>query len=407
MEAAENMQDPILRNNDLFSEKLFEIMRVLCPALDDLELYEFRYCLENITPDQGWQALELISKAEIEQMVNDPAFYSAIELRPKQENRPIMDPRILSLLRMLFVGLVTQQYPADWVNEHFSFDPRGFYFIHRTEYYTESIIAHLGGKPFLAFERLQDQFQNIPAVGYKDFKKANEEVDQAFIKVVGELVEKMDTPILIAIAGQTAAGKTEIVERLQQAFQSTGKSLSGLEIDHFLTDRDYREAHGIDSLGQEALHFGMLTQALEDLRAGKAATTPQYDFISATSSHSLDGTLKPGREILRIEPADIIFMEGNFPFLLPEIAALTGIKVMYITDDAVRLKRKWRRDMDFRKKYELYYFLNRYFREQFLMAEQVYKPQLELCDLVVDTSRAEIWATPGIQPLLTASSNEN
>ena len=110
---------------------------------------------------------------------------------------------------------------------------------------------------------------------------------------------------------------------------------------------------------------------------------------------------------MRIEPADIIFMEGNFPFLLPEIAALTGIKVMYITDDAVRLKRKWRRDMDFRKKYELYYFLNRYFREQFLMAEQVYKPQMELCELVVDTSRVEIWATPGIQPLLTVTSNEN
>ena len=194
---------------------------------------------------------------------------------------------------------------------------------------------------------------------------------------------------------------------MQQAFQSTGKSISGLEIDHFLTDRDYREAHGIDSLGQEALHFEMLTQVLQDLRSGKVAITPQYDFISATSSHSLDGKLKPGRETQRIEPADVIFMEGNFPFLLPEIAALTGIKVMYITDDAVRLKRKWRRDMDFRKKYELYYFLNRYFREQFLMAEQVYKPQMELCDLVVDTTRAEIWANPEIQSLLTATSNEN
>lgn len=406
MEAVEHMQDPILRNNDLFSEKLFEKMRVLCPALNDLELYEFRYCLENITPDQGWQALELISKVEIEQMVNDPAFYSAIELRPKQENRPIMDPRILSLLRMLFVGLVTQQYPADWLNQHFTFDPRGFYFIHRTEYYTESIIAHLGGKPFLAFERLQDHFRNIPAVGYKDFKKANMEVDEAFIKIVGSLVEKMDTPILIAIAGQTAAGKTEIVERLQQAFKNTGKSLSGLEIDHFLTDRDYREAHGIDSLGPEALHFEMLTQALQDLRNGQAAITPQYDFISATSSHALDGKLKPGRETLRIEPADIIFMEGNFPFLLPGIAALTGIKIMYLTDDAVRLKRKWRRDMDFRKKYELHYFLNRYFREQFLMAEQVYKPQMELCDLVVDTSRAEIWATPTVQSICQQATNK-
>ena len=400
MEEVKDMQDPILKNNDLFSEKLFEKMVALCPALNDLELFEFRYCLENITPEPGWQSVELLSRHEIEQMVNSLAFYSSIQLKPKLDNHPIMDPQILSLLRMLFVGLVNGNYPTDWVDKHFTFDPRGFYFIHRTEYYTQDIIAHLGGKPFQAFDRWQDEFQNISAVGYKAFKKANEEVDGAFINIVQMLVEKIGTPILIAIAGQTAAGKTEIVERLQQAFQNTGKSLSGFEIDHFLTDRDYREAHGIDSLGQDALHFEMLTQVLEDLRAGKAAITPQYDFISATSSHSLDGKLKPGRETLRIEPADVIFMEGNFPFLLPGVAALTGIKVMYITDDAVRLKRKWRRDMDLRKKYELHYFLNRYFREQFLMAEQVYKPQMQLCDLVVDTSRAEIWVTPAVQTQL-------
>ena len=400
IEEVENMQDLILKDNSLFSEKLFEIMQALCPALNDLELYEFRYCLENITPDEGWRSVELKSRDEIEQEIVSLDFYSGIQLKPKQDNHLIMDPQILSLLRMLFVGLVTQHYPTDWVDTHFIFDPRGFYFIHRTEYYTGSIVAHLGGKPILTFEHLQDNFRNVTAVGYKDFKNANKEVDTAFIQIVHTLVEKMGTPILIAIAGQTAAGKTEIVERLQQAFQNTGKSLSGLEIDHFLTDRDYREAHGIDSLGQEALHFEMLTKALQDLREGKAAITPQYDFISATSSHSLDGKLKPGRETLRIEPADVVFMEGNFPFLLPGVAALTGIKVMYITDDAVRLKRKWRRDMDLRKKYELHYFLNRYFREQFLMAEQVYKPQMELCDLVIDTSRAEIWATPAIQGLL-------
>lgn len=400
MEIVEKMDDPTLKKNDLFSEKLLEKMRTLCPALNELELFEFRYCLENITPPQGWQTVELKSKDEIEQMIRNSDYYAGIQLKPRLDNRPIMDPQILSLLRMLFVGLVTQNYPMDWVENHFSFDPRGFYFIHRTEYYTESIVAHLSGKPFLTFERLQDNFRNVSDVGYKDFKIANKEVDEAFTMIIQTLVEKIGTPILIAIAGQTAAGKTEIVERLQQAFQNSGKSLSGLEIDHFLLDRDYREARGIDSLGQEALHFEMLTRALQDLREGKTAITPQYDFISATSSHSIDGKLKPGRDTLQIEPADVIFMEGNFPFLLPDVAALTGIKVMYLTDDAVRLKRKWRRDMDLRKKYELYYFLNRYFREQFLMAEQVYKPQMELCDLVVDTSRAEIWATPSVQSLL-------
>jgi len=59
-------------------------------------------------------------------------------------------------------------------------------------------------------------------------------------------------------------------------------------------------------------------------------------------------------------------MEGNFPFLLPEIVHLIGIKAMYLTDDAVRLKRKWKRDMDYRKKHELCYYLNRYLKGKIL-----------------------------------------
>jgi len=127
---------------------------------------------------------------------------------------------------------------------------------------------------------------------------------------------------------------------------------------------------------------------------------PRYDFISATSSHDLNGRLKDGCQMQTIQPADIIFMEGNFPFLDPDIAALIGIKAMYLTEDDVRLKRKWKRDMDYRKKYELYYFLNRYFREQFIMAEKVYRPQMALCDLIVDTTQASLWLLPELQTML-------
>ena len=87
-------------------------------------------------------------------------------------------------------------------------------------------------------------------------------------------------------------------------------------------------------------------------------------------------------------------MEGNFPFLLEEIAPLIGIKVVYLTGDEIRLKRKWRRDIDYRKKYDPNYFLNRFFRNQPLMAEKCYRPQMQICDLVVDTTGAAIWATP-------------
>ena len=77
-----------------------------------------------------------------------------------------------------------------------------------------------------------------------------------------------------------------------------------------------------------------------------------------------------------------------------------GIKVVYLTGDAIRMKRKWRRDIDYRKKYEPTYFRNRYFRGQFLMAQKCYRPQMQVCDLVVDTTGAAIWATPEIAEIL-------
>ena len=129
---------------------------------------------------------------------------------------------------------------------------------------------------------------------------------------------------------------------------------------------------------------------------GKGSALPRYNFIDGSSSHDLNGRLKPGRVPVEIEPADIIFIEGNFPFLIEEILHLIGIKVVYLTDDPVRMKRKWKRDIDYRKKYDPTYFRNRYFKDQFIMAQIAYHPQMEVCDMLVDTTGAALWTTPEI-----------
>ena len=207
----------------------------------------------------------------------------------------------------------------------------------------------------------------------------------------------MGTPIMLAIAGPTAAGKTEIVERLRSSFEECWQKTTSIEMDNFLTDRDYREEKGIHTQGKEALHFELLKKSLEQIRQGKKIIIPRYDFVYATSSHDLNGNLKPDGIPVEIEPADIIFIEGNFPFLLEEISHLIGIKVVYLTDDPVRMKRKWKRDIDYRKKYEPTYFRNRFFKDQFIMAQIAYIPQMEVCDMVVDTTGAALWVTPKLQ----------
>jgi len=301
---------------------------------------------------------------------------------------------------MLFVGLVTGDYPPEWVNTLFYFDLRGFFFLRRITYFTDEVLKHLGGRPYRQFEQKQKTFERLQDVGYKAVREANAEVDALFIESVKTLIASSGTPILLAIAGPTAAGKTEIVERLRCAFEQEGKQMAAIEMDNFLTDRDYREARGIHTQGAQALHFELLKQSLADITQGKKISIPRYDFIYATSSHDLDGNLKPDGVPIEIESADIIFIEGNFPFLLEEVAHLIGVKVVYLTDDPVRLKRKWKRDIDYRKKYEPTYFRNRYFKDQFIMAGFAYRPQMAMADMVVDTTGAALWTTPEIAEVL-------
>ena len=395
-------KNEILTNTEAFTELLYEKMQQINPGIAHMELYEFRYSLNNIFPESGtWASIVPESAVEIEKRVNSLDFYKNIKIKPRVDNRIILDPQITELTQKLLVGLVLDQYSVEWINEQFYFDIRGFYFLHRTTYFTDPIIEHFGGKPWRQFEPRQKSLEFWQDLGYKDFKQANREIDEKFIEVVQTLIEKKGIPVLLAIAGPTAAGKTEIVERLHQAFKQVSKKTTSIELDNFLTDRDYREEKGIHTLGREALHFNLLKQSLSDILQGREISIPRYDFIYATSSHDLNGNLKPDGKPICIEPADLIFMEGNSPFLFPEIAELIGIKVVYLTDDAIRLKRKWKRDIDYRKKYEPSYFRNRFFKDQFIMASESYRPQLELCDIAVDTTAAKLWLTPATQQIIS------
>jgi len=394
------MANLILKDPNVFSETLYEKMKQINPGISDLELYEFRYCLTDLLPEKGWDSVKLDSRIEIERRVNSREFYDGIQIKPRLGERVVLDNPIILLAQMLFVGLVTGEYPTEWIDRHFYFDIRGFYFLHRTEYFTAGVLAHLGGRPYKNFEQKQKGFERLQAVGYKDFMRANAEVDELFMESVNKIIAFRGTPILLAIAGPTAAGKTEIVERLRIAFKQAGQNVTSIELDNFLTDRDEREAKGIHSEGRQAIHFELFKRSLEDITHGKKVSIPYYNSVNGISSHNLDGSLKPDGVPIEIVPADIIFMEGNFPFLEKDVLHLIGLKVVYLTDDPIRIKRKWKRDIDYRKKYDPSYFRNRFFKDQFIMAQIAYLPQMETCDMTVDTTGAALWTTPEIAAIL-------
>ncbi len=375
-----------------FSELLFESMQRINPGVNELEFYEFCYALDILTPEGGWASVVPEEKRAIEERIGNRDFFANIDIRQKVNGRNVLEEQITRLTRELFVGLVTGFYEEEWVAKYFYFDVRGFFFLVRTVYFTDAGVKHLGGKPFKAFEQRQQDFERRFEIGYKEFSEANAEVDEQFVDVIDGLVAVRGTPILVTIAGPTAAGKTEITASLRGRFESEGKKTTSIEMDNFLLDNDYRDGQGIASLGREAYHYDIFMQSLAGILRGEAITIPRYD--SSVSSHDEHDRLKPGYQPITVQPADIVFLEGNFPFQNEDVSHLIGIKVVYLTDDPIRLKRKWKRDMDLRKKYEVSYFRNRYFRTQFLRAEDCYRAQMQVCDVLVDTTGAAVWLAP-------------
>ncbi len=98
----ENIFEP-----NFFSAALFEKMKAITPAIEDLELYEFRYGLNNLVPAEGWDSVTPSSMAEIEQRVNARALYDGIKIKPKVDDRIVLDEKILGLTQMLLVGIMT------------------------------------------------------------------------------------------------------------------------------------------------------------------------------------------------------------------------------------------------------------------------------------------------------------
>ena len=106
-------------NPKAFTAVLYEKMCRLAPAVQDLALYEFGYCLQNITPPDGWAGVTPLPPAEIERMVNTRAFYDSIQIKPTVNGRIVLDEKIVRLTQMLFAGMVRGDYALEWVTGAF------------------------------------------------------------------------------------------------------------------------------------------------------------------------------------------------------------------------------------------------------------------------------------------------
>jgi len=386
-----------LTNQNLFSANLFKLLGQLNIGIDELELYEFRYALANITPDKGWESIKLLTIEDIEKQISEESFFTRVQFKPRKEGRIVLDERIVLLTQLLFVGLITGEYSTSWVNKYFYFDIRAFIFLVRTRYFNQAAFEHFGGHPHIQFEPMQNNLESKQDLGYQEFSEANRKVDKYLVKIIERLIQTRGTPMVLTLVGPTGAGKTEIIHIIQEMLVKKKLKTSTIEMDNFYKDGSYREGKVFT---KDLIHYDLFIKCLNNLQLNQSAIMPKYDFLNLTSSHDLESKLRSGATFQLVHPADVIFLEGNYPFHQEDVAPLVGTKIVYLTDDPIRLKRKWRRDIDYRKKYDQFYFVNRYFRTQAIRANEIYRPLLAACDVAVDTTAAAIWLTPEMQVLV-------
>jgi uridine kinase len=146
-------------------------------------------------------------------------------------------------------------------------------------------------------------------------------------------------PFVIGIAGGTGSGKTTVARRIYDSLHLD----SAVFLDH---DSYYRELDHLPMEERRRVNFDhpdsldndLLVAHLERLIAREPIDKPVYDF----AAHTRAGTT------VRIEPRDVILVEGILIFGDPRLRDLFDLKIFVDTEADVRFIRRMRRDLELR-----------------------------------------------------------
>ncbi len=153
------------------------------------------------------------------------------------------------------------------------------------------------------------------------------------------------TPYLIAVAGGSGSGKSTLAEALARAL-GTDRAVIFHEDAYYWPISHYGDAS--DEAGRHALvaqidydspaskDCAHMARDLAALKAGGGVDQPVYDY----DRHDRD----PQRT-LKVEPKDVVILEGIHALSAPETEHLIDLSVFVDTPDDLRLARRLRRDV--------------------------------------------------------------
>lgn len=177
--------------------------------------------------------------------------------------------------------------------------------------------------------------------------------------------------LVIGIAGGTGSGKSTVVRRIVEQLEARGKQVTVVPQDSYYKDSSHlplEERLELNFDHPKAIDWPLMTEQIADLKAGRAIDQPLYSYLTCSRSAT---------ETLRVEPTQVIIVEGILILTSQALRDIMDIKVFVDADADVRLCRVIQRDIVERgrtveKVLERYHDLLKPMHQQFIEPSKAY-----------------------------------
>ncbi len=183
----------------------------------------------------------------------------------------------------------------------------------------------------------------------------------------------MTKPLVIGIAGGTGSGKSTVARRVAEAIRRA--SVAFVDMDAYYRNFAHlpmAERRRVNWDHPDAFDLDLFAAHLSRLAAGEPIDKPVYDFVEHVRA--------PGT--VRVEPADVVVIDGILLFVDPRVRELCDVKVYVDADADVRLVRRLKRDMAHRGR-PLDEILEQYLATVRPMHLQFVEPSKRYADVIV------------------------
>ena len=148
-------------------------------------------------------------------------------------------------------------------------------------------------------------------------------------------------PLIIGIAGGSGSGKSTVATNVADLL--TTASVAFIDMDAYYKNfpgLTLEERKKLNWDHPDAFDYDLLCEHLEALSRRKAIDKPEYDFVTHLRR----------REHTRVEPADVVVIDGILLFVDDRVRELCDVKVFVDADADVRLIRRIERDTHVRRR---------------------------------------------------------